>query len=300
MTLRLGVIGMSEGNGHPYSWSAIFNGYDPVAMRDCGFPVIPEYLARQRWPEARIADAKVTQVWTQSLDLSRCLAAAALIPGISKSPHDMIGEVDAVLLARDDAENHFEFAAPFLEAGLPIYIDKPVALSLHDLQRLYERERYPGQIFTCSAMRYDPDLKPTVADWAAIGEPRLVHAITPKSWDKYAVHIIEPVLEMLGADWSVERIDALPAPDGGGFLQVLTSRGTTLRFAAAGAYAAAPLAIRVVGIRGWKEYAFSNVFVAFKAALQDFVDGARTRGVRSPRSYNERVVALIEAGRCHE
>ena len=27
--IRLGIIGMTEGNGHPYSWSAIFNGYNP-------------------------------------------------------------------------------------------------------------------------------------------------------------------------------------------------------------------------------------------------------------------------------
>ena len=26
--LRIGVIGLSEGNGHPYSWSAIINGFD--------------------------------------------------------------------------------------------------------------------------------------------------------------------------------------------------------------------------------------------------------------------------------
>lgn len=26
--IRLGMVGMTEGNGHPYSWSAIFNGYD--------------------------------------------------------------------------------------------------------------------------------------------------------------------------------------------------------------------------------------------------------------------------------
>ena len=42
--LRLGIMGMSEGNGHPYSWSAIFNGYNSLEMEDCGFPVIPEYL----------------------------------------------------------------------------------------------------------------------------------------------------------------------------------------------------------------------------------------------------------------
>ena len=30
--IRLGVIGMTEGNGHPYSWSAILNGYDRERM----------------------------------------------------------------------------------------------------------------------------------------------------------------------------------------------------------------------------------------------------------------------------
>jgi hypothetical protein len=30
--IRLGVIGMTEGNGHPYSWSAILNGYDRARM----------------------------------------------------------------------------------------------------------------------------------------------------------------------------------------------------------------------------------------------------------------------------
>ena len=26
---RWAMLGMVDGNGHPYSWSAIFNGYDP-------------------------------------------------------------------------------------------------------------------------------------------------------------------------------------------------------------------------------------------------------------------------------
>ena len=41
--LRLGIIGISEGNGHPYSWSAIFNGYNHEYAQDCPFPVIPDY-----------------------------------------------------------------------------------------------------------------------------------------------------------------------------------------------------------------------------------------------------------------
>ncbi len=40
--IRLAMLGMVDGNGHPYSWSAIINGrYDAQVMADCGFPVIP-------------------------------------------------------------------------------------------------------------------------------------------------------------------------------------------------------------------------------------------------------------------
>ena len=35
--IRLGMIGMNDGNGHPYSWSAIFNGYDPIEMENALF-----------------------------------------------------------------------------------------------------------------------------------------------------------------------------------------------------------------------------------------------------------------------
>ena len=42
--LRLGILGMTEGNGHPYSWSAMYNGYDRKYMDKCPFAAIPTYL----------------------------------------------------------------------------------------------------------------------------------------------------------------------------------------------------------------------------------------------------------------
>ena len=41
--LNIGMIGISDGNGHPYSWSAIFNGYDYRIMKDCKYPSIVNY-----------------------------------------------------------------------------------------------------------------------------------------------------------------------------------------------------------------------------------------------------------------
>ena len=47
--LKLGIISLSEGNGHPYSWSAIINGnFKENAMADCGYAGIPLYLAANR------------------------------------------------------------------------------------------------------------------------------------------------------------------------------------------------------------------------------------------------------------
>jgi len=40
--IRLAVLGCTSGNGHPYSWSAIFNGYDRELMTaECPFPTNP-------------------------------------------------------------------------------------------------------------------------------------------------------------------------------------------------------------------------------------------------------------------
>ena len=58
------MLGMVDGNGHPYSWSAIINGrYDAQAMADCGFPVIPQYLGAEPPENLGIPGAQVTHVW---------------------------------------------------------------------------------------------------------------------------------------------------------------------------------------------------------------------------------------------
>ena len=61
---------------------------------------------------------------------------------------------DAILLARDDAKSHKSFAEIFLKNEKPIYIDKPIALSVSDLDDLYKISRYSDQIFSwCLRLR---------------------------------------------------------------------------------------------------------------------------------------------------
>ena len=293
--VKLGVIGLSPGNGHPYSWSAIFNGYDPVAMEDCGFPVIPRYLERQQFPKDAIAEGKVTHVWAQNKKVASHLAKAALIDNVVNNYTDMIGQVDGLLLARDDAETHYEFAAPFLNAGIPIYIDKPLALSVAQAKQLINQQQYPGQLFSCSALRYAKEFNLSKAELALLGRLRHIHATVPKDWDKYAVHIIEPLLMLVKERGAIRRTQAWRNSDTT-TLAVEYSEGLQLLVSTLGS-SNAPLTLRVIGDLGWKDLFFQDTYFAFKSALFEFVQGIIHRDVRIDPEFMLEVVRLIESGR---
>jgi predicted dehydrogenase len=295
MPIRLGLIGMSPGNGHPYSWGAIFNGYDPVQMVECGFPVIPSYLKEQSFPEDKIRGANVTHVWAQEREISEHISKSALIPNVVDDFTEMIGHIDGLLLARDDAETHAHFAAPFLDAGIPVYIDKPLALSVNEAQRMIERQRFPGQIFSCSALKYASELTLSEADLARLGRIRYVSATVPKDWDKYAIHAIDPILNLVGDRG--ELVGARTSGDGGFSSLCATYRDDFhVRITALGKVPA-PISITVYGELNWKELVFCDSFHAFKFALEDFVEGIRNHDVRiSPKSMLN-AIRLVEAGR---
>jgi len=193
--LKLGILGLSAGNGHPYSWSAIFNGYDPQKMAGCPFAVIPEYLAKVDRGAMGIEGATITHIWTQDRDVSEHVAGAALIPHVVEEMTDLIGQVDAIVLARDDGEHHLEMAKPFVEAGLPIFIDKPLTDNADDLRQFVTWYEAGKPIMSCSSTRYYSPLRAALPD---LGRVHTAHAISGKYWRTYGMHIIEGVYAVMG------------------------------------------------------------------------------------------------------
>ena len=287
--LRLGVVGLSEGNGHPYSWSAIFNGCDMAYMKDCGFPVIPEYLSKQRFPDDCIPDAHVTHIWTQDRAISEHVAKASLIPNVVARMEDMIGEVDAVLLARDDPENHYAMAKPFIEAGLPIYIDKPLGRTIREAEEIYALEKWPGQIFTCSALAYSNGLK--IGD---IGDLRHIQAFVIKDWKKYAIHVVEPALHLF--DWRVPILSHnVLANDTNKIVSLTWANGMTTTFTTL--YGAqCGFRIQAFGTKGAAEVDFGGTFFMFRNALRAFVEIVRGERKNESREITMKVMDILERG----
>lgn len=294
--LKLGVIGMSEGNGHPYSWSAIFNGYDAEYMKDCSFPGIPDYLSKQSFPEDGLSHlGSVTHIWTQSREISEHIAKSSLIKNVVEDPLEMIGKIDALLLARDDAENHAEMALPFLKAGIPIFIDKPFAINIKDAKFMLENQVYSGQIFTCSSLKFAKELLLSKEDLEALGEPIYVEASVVKYWETYGIHLLDPIVTNIKSRGDYKRVKSLRKGD----IQVnIVEWENLIAIIKSTGKLGSPIKFKYFGEKGSIEKVFVDSFNCFKKSLQEFIEIQLGISKNIPVEETMELVKILEEGRC--
>ena len=199
--LRIGILGMTSGNGHPYSWSAMFNGYTKEYMDACEFPVIPVYLYKQPPHTLGIPGAHITHICCTGFaerDEAEKIARASNIPNVVDRPEDMIGQVDAVICATDRGDEHVERCRPFLEAGLPMFIDKPLVTSEEDLRTFLQWRREGKHFISSSSMRYSKVMETYYRNHYEFGKLRFIIRPMAKYLETYGIHALENVYPMLG------------------------------------------------------------------------------------------------------
>jgi predicted dehydrogenase len=196
--LRIAMLGMVDGNGHPYSWSAIFNGYDEKEMALCPFPGIPEYLNKEPREGLTIKGAKVTHIWTDDPEDAKKVARASLIKNVVSEPEDVIGEVDAVIIATDKGYEHVKRCQPFMEKNIPIFVDKPLVDNEEDLKKFIGWVRNGEKIMSSSCMRYCKEYAPYRMSINNLGKLRYASITMPKSWERYGIHALEGIYPILG------------------------------------------------------------------------------------------------------
>ncbi len=297
-SIRLAMLGMVEGNGHPYSWSAIINGgYDTQAMSECSYPVISEYLGAQPPGALGIEGASVTHGWCDKPEDSQRVAKAALIPNIVEKPEDVIGQVDAVVIPTDKGSEHLDRAAPFIEAGLPLFIDKPLTDREDHLQQFAKWHRQGKPIMSTSCRRYAKEFvecRRRISEGSEVGELRVITITTCKSWERYGIHALEAVYPFLSpggwvcvANTGSERANIVHARHQSGVDVVL--------MAVADMYGAFGH-LNAYGTQGLLTAKFEDTFYAFKTQLEQFVKYLRRGSL--PFVFDETVelMKIIIAG----
>ncbi len=126
------------------------------------------------------------------------------VPLVDK-PAEMIGKIDGMLIEAVDGSVHLDRARPFLEAGIPCYVDKPFACSLTDAKKMVElaqKKKLP--IFSSSSLRYAPELveflkttpQTDIIGVVAYG-PASEHVRNPGLFH-YGIHAVEMLYTLMG------------------------------------------------------------------------------------------------------
>jgi predicted dehydrogenase len=294
--IRLAMLGMVDGNGHPYSWSAIINGrYDAPTMAACGYPVIPQYLGAEPPENLGIPGVQVTHIWCDNPDDAAKVAKAAFIPNVVKRPEDVIGQVDAVVIPTDRGWEHVERARPFIEAELPLLIDKPLCDNQADLRQFIAWHEQGKAFLSTSAMRYAKEFAAARAAMPeAVGTCRLMTITTPKSWERYGMHALESVYPMLAPGGWVSVVNT--GTEYANIVHASHESGVNVVLAAISDMLGAFAKFNAYGTKGILATAFQDTFYAFKAQLVAFVGYLRTGKSPVPFSETTELVKLLIAG----
>ena len=195
--IKLGIIGINEGNGHPFSFSAIINGFDHEGMKNSGWDVIYNYLITRDSSEFGFDNVKVTHAWTQDPEQTKKLARASRIPNTVVDVDDMLDDVDGVIIARDDYETHYPLAKTFLEAGKFVFIDKPLSLEKTEL-RFFRKYLKDGKLMSCAGARYAKELDEIRGNIDSFGEMKLTRGTVVNSMEKYGIHMLDGIFGVTG------------------------------------------------------------------------------------------------------
>lgn len=291
--LRLAMLGMIEGNGHPYSWSAIVNGYDPREMEKCPYAAIPTYLGKQPLESVRIPGARVTHLWTDNPAEAPLVARAAKIEHVVARPEDVLGHVDAAIIATDDGDDHVRRARPFIEAGLPVFVDKPMATNIADLDQFCRWHLEGRTILSTSGMRYAPEMRRIAEQSGQLGDLRWITSFTCKTWERYGIHALEAVYPVLGAGFiSVQTLHQT----GADVVHLTHRSGQQVTLAAIQDAYGSFGAVHAYGTKGDLALKLTDTYPAFRAQLVAFIEMLRTGRRPLPFSQTIELMSIIIAG----
>lgn len=168
----IGLVGVNT--YHAEAFTRIFNGSHDVPPR--------------------IDSARITHVWAG--DHAERLAELEVMLG--RYDHkverleDLVGAVDSVLVIENTGEGatHAELARPFIEAGIPTFVDKPMTTVYADAVDLFDlAETHNTPIMSASALRFPAELDRDAI--TALGKLSTIVSVGPEEWFYYGVHAVE-------------------------------------------------------------------------------------------------------------
>lgn len=188
--VRVGMIGLDT--SHCLAFTKLLN--DPNAADDiAGFRVVAVYPKGS--PDIESSTSRVPGYTEQIKKLG---------VRIVEDLDELVGQVDAILLETNDGRPHLEQIVPALKAGLPVFVDKPIAGSVTDAVAMFELgKHYKTPLFCSSSLRFSDG--PQALRAGSLGRILGCSTYSPCSLEKthpdlfwYGVHGVEMLFTVMG------------------------------------------------------------------------------------------------------
>jgi len=147
--VRIGIVGSD--NSHAIAFSKLFN------LPQAGQDIAP-------------ADFKVVAIYGTDPERTEEVAGLGAIEKIVDKPEDMLDMVDAVMVVWRHGDLHAQYALPFINAGIPTWVDKPFAIKVEDAKAMIEAaEKHSTPLTGGSTVKHALDTRAAQACIAAEG-----------------------------------------------------------------------------------------------------------------------------------
>ena len=81
--------------------------------------------------KAEFSDIEVVGVYSDDTAAAQKLNEKFSVP-VMNDYADAVGKVDGIMITARHGDNHFKYAKPYIESGIPMFIDKPITVSESD------------------------------------------------------------------------------------------------------------------------------------------------------------------------
>lgn len=198
--LRLGLISAATygrgtprtlGSHHGTAFATTFNGWDEERAKAWR----GVFIRSQR----RLDGARVVTVWDPDVAAARQLAATCGIARVAETPEAACEGVDAVLLIDDGSGAQWKYALHPLRKGVPVFCDKPLAMTAREAQSVAKVVRETKTPFmSASSLRFVPEIVKLKQELPQLGTVHIASASCGNELVYYGIHALAMIYAVLG------------------------------------------------------------------------------------------------------
>jgi len=248
--------------------------------------------------------ARAVAVWGETRAFAAKAAEAAEIPEVVRRPEDMIGRVDGVMIDHRHAKYHVPAAIPFVDAGIPVFVDKPFSWTVAEGWALIQRARAKGVAVTSYSVLpeqegFRKDLRGQIRSAGRVTTVQTTGPCDLKSKYGgiffYGIHQVDAILKAFGP--GIATVQIIKAGRGNPNATAVLRYGdggplVSMACVAEGAYG---FAFRAVGTKGTVDFTHAYDTNPYLAGTKKFLRMFRTG--REPYTAAEMLepIAVLEA-----